>query len=342
LGEFEDDPWGFFGAGVEGAVGFRAADEIEVGFRGVVFASAADADGGFGGDEVALGGGVGRGGGEEEEEDERFHGREDVVKGGEVTMGKAKGWRSGVAEGVGAGQGEGMSGRLEPSDSVRAFLRDVRGRGVAVLRLGGAGAMRERLGEMEREAEADVGLEAMLREWHAEASEDLGGEVLAFDGVAARAGARVLFRAAWCLLVREVSAEEVEELLDGVEMPAPCAAAQWSVDVVLRWLPDVERLARGLAPGDPLIGALVRVAERWPLSGAGMRREVVGRGMVDGAAWEAMRGHEGLWQLFLDRVMVSRAEWWLADEEVRAAAERSLGEWRGETAVGLRRGDFPV
>ena len=251
-------------------------------------------------------------------------------------------WRSGVADGGGAGQGEGMRGGHEPSDSVRAFLRDVRAGGVAVLRLGGTGTMRERLAEMEAAAAVDEGLGAMLRDWHAEASEDLGGEVLEFEGVAARAGARMLFRAAWCLLVREVSAEEVEELLGGAEMPEPGAAAQWSVDVALRWLPDVERLARGLAPGDPLLGALVRVAERWPLSGAGLRRETVGRGMVDGAAWEAMRGHEGLWQLFLDRVMVSRAEWWLADEEVRAAAERSLGEWRGDTAVGLRGGDFPV
>ena len=141
------------------------------------------------------------------------------------------------------------------------------GGGGAVEGLGGGGVSRERLAEMGAAASVDEGLGAMLRDWHADASEDLGGEVLEFDGAAARAGARMLFRAAWCLLVREVSAEEVEELLGGAELPEPGAAAQWSVDVALRWLPDVERLARGLAPGDPLLWALVRVAERWPWSG---------------------------------------------------------------------------
>ena len=44
----------------------------------------------------------------------------------------------------------------------------------------------------------------------------------------------------------------------------------YSADVAFSYLPDVYHLARGIAPGDPLVVGLQQLARQWPLSSVGI------------------------------------------------------------------------
>jgi len=83
--------------------------------------------------------------------------------------------------------------------------------------------------------------------------------------------ARLLYRSCQFLVFREAGPELVESAL-GIPCPEPLdARTHFSVDLTFRFLPDVIRLARAVAPDDPLVLGLVRLAREWPLSSAGVR-----------------------------------------------------------------------
>ncbi len=56
------------------------------------------------------------------------------------------------------------------------------------------------------------------------------------------------------------------------EVNAPeIASIHYSVDLLFRFLPDLERLAKAASPADPLLKQIEAWAERWPLSSARMK-----------------------------------------------------------------------
>jgi hypothetical protein len=223
-----------------------------------------------------------------------------------------------------------MSPPLPRPGAVASFFRELRSSGAPVVRLSGAGKLDGCLRLMEAEAARDEGLAALLKEWHGEACEDLAGPALEFDEAAARRGTTMLFRAAWFYLHRDAAAAQMSALLEE-PLPAPVtAAALFSADLTLRYLPEVHRLARTLAPGDPLLAALQAMAEAQPLSGAGIPPAEDGTRTPDAAAWSAMRAHPGLWRLFIDRVIHANARWWLAREDVRETVRHATGAFARE------------
>ncbi len=231
---------------------------------------------------------------------------------------------------------------VAPPGTITAFLRELRSTGAPAVRLSGAGKLDDCLRRMEADAAGDAGLGALLREWHGEACEDLAGPVVAFDEAAARWGAAILFRAAWFYLHRDADATQMIVLL-AVPLPVPVtAAALLSADLTLRYLPEAYRLARTLAPGDPLLAALQNPAAALPLSGAGLPPEEGRFRTPEAAAWQTMRAHSGLWRLFIDRVIAARARWWLTHPDVKAAVRRAAGAFAGELVPALDLSDSPL
>ncbi len=226
--------------------------------------------------------------------------------------------------------------------TVTAFLRDLRTTGAPSVRLSGAGKLDDCLRHMEFDAAGDAGLGALLREWHTEVCEEIAGPALAFDEAAARWGAAILFRAAWFYLHRDADATQMTVLL-AVPLPVPVtAAALLSADLTLRYLPEMYRLARTLAPGDPLLAALQNLAAAQPLSGAGLPPEEDRIRTPEAAAWQAMRAHSGLWRLFIDRVIAAQARWWLSHPDVKTAVRRAAGAFARELVPSLDLSDSPL
>lgn len=131
--------------------------------------------------------------------------------------------------------------------------------------------------------------------------------------------AGMLYQGCQFLTFREMDGSLVESRLSA---PAPAAPSPWacySVDLVMRYLPDLVALARGLSPGDPLVTGLVELARAWPLSSVG----IAGVGPVQVGGFFA---HPSLRALYVDRVLERKDTARLADPEVREAVRAALGD----------------
>lgn len=222
-----------------------------------------------------------------------------------------------------------VSALSAPGAMVR-FLSELHATGAPVIHLRGRDGGLGALTQIEAEADGAPELSRLLGSWHQEAALDIGGPALPFDKTAARQGACLLFRAAWCYLNRDTGKEEVARLLlDPAAHPDDSAAAQFSADLTLQHLPALFRMAQALSPGDPLLAALRRLARLFPLSGVNIQPEKPpAQGMPPAAAWGNLQSHSGLRQLFLDRILITRAGHWLDHPETSLALRHSLGEHR--------------
>ena len=215
------------------------------------------------------------------------------------------------------------------------FLSALAADGAPIVRIAGSGPMTDCLRLIEHDAAGDPQVAARLRAWHADAADDLAGPALQFDEAAARWGAAILFRAAWCHLHRDTPASELAFLL-AVPLPVPLSpAAILSADLALRWLPDIHRLAAARAPSDPLLASLQSLAFAHPLSTAALPPPLGTTRTADAAAWRTLRSHPGLWQLFLDRIIAAPAPWWLSGAVVREAVASRLGPHAADIAPTL-------
>lgn len=130
--------------------------------------------------------------------------------------------------------------------------------------------------------------------------------------------AATVYRSCQFLVYREVSAENVRNTLSRPCPRAPDPGVCYSVDLTFRYLPDILRLARGIAPDDPLNKHLVALARHWPLSSVGAGD----LGPVDISAFWADRS---LRQLYVDRVLSRRDRSRLRNEEVLEPMRAALG-----------------
>lgn len=159
----------------------------------------------------------------------------------------------------------------------------------------------------------------------------------AFELVAAVHGARLLRECARAYLHRELTTESLEVLFEAGPDPratgSDAAAEAWSLDLCLRYLPGLHTRARRASVNDALVAVMERIAERWPLSGAGVPG--VGAGLVGSPAAAALRANGALGRILADRLVAAGAAAcldvpWLArlvDEAVGGYPEL-LPAWR--------------
>src|SRR5262245_4175102 len=105
----------------------------------------------------------------------------------------------------------------------------------------------ERLEDLRAAAEVLAGFE---KQWRLE----FPGEPPEFDEPAAMWAATVMYRAAQCAVFRNVAEETMRQGLSVACPPGGSIASQhYSVDLALRFLPDLTNLARRTSSEDPLL-----------------------------------------------------------------------------------------
>jgi hypothetical protein len=163
-------------------------------------------------------------------------------------------------------------------------------------------------------AEADE----TLRTFDAVARLEMADDAPDFRLEAARWGASTLYRACQLLVFRDLDQAAVKH---GLSRPCPGTidpATIYSVDLTLRWLPDLLTLARAAAIRDVLVEELLRLAREWPLSSVGIKD-------LEGIEPGAIIEHASLLQLYVDRVIARRDKSRLVHPAVVRGVRRALG-----------------
>ncbi|MDP6442940.1 MAG: hypothetical protein QGG36_27725 [Pirellulaceae bacterium] len=167
-------------------------------------------------------------------------------------------------------------------------------------------------------AAGDLVLARAERRWRLE----MPSPGVAFDPGAARWGALQFYRACQFIVYRTIEAATISDFLRREPARPEAAPTLYSVDLTLRYLPDLVRRARTAAPDDPLVGELLEFARRWPLSAVGIR------GLTGERRIDPVVADPSLLQLYVDRVTQHADREALDDQRVREALDRNLGAHR--------------
>ena len=153
---------------------------------------------------------------------------------------------------------------------------------------------------------------------------DVAGPPIAFDAPTALLSAELVRQASWFLVNRSDSVETMERFLIWPRPPRS-AAEHLSADLTFRFLPQIQRRARSIAPGDRLASFLADLLKAWPLSG-------VLSDIQDGPEDVGdLGGHVGLWMLYAERLARDEKPAWMLRGAARGHVElvfRGLGKGR--------------
>lgn len=174
-------------------------------------------------------------------------------------------------------------------------------------------------------------VDATLREIDLAVKLDAPAGLPALDLDAARWAVALLYQACTLLAHRELGVEEIARRL-AVPCPGDVAlpATHYSVDLVLRHLPQLIDLARGVAPSDPLHEWMRRLAAAWPLSSVG----VEDLPEVDASP---LLPNDGLRRFYVDRLLRCGDGTRMRDPRVALAVQAAIGEH-----TDLARALFPI
>jgi hypothetical protein len=150
---------------------------------------------------------------------------------------------------------------------------------------------------------------------------DVAGPPVDFHGDTALAAGEFLGGACWFLVNRSEPAAELGRCLTLPGRPA-VPAQHLSADLVLRFLPQVHRRARSLAPDDRLTAILADVLRRWPLSG-------VLADVTEAPLTPPEFGHPGLELLYAERLARTEKPAWLPEGPGREYVELVQQAGRG-------------
>lgn len=131
-------------------------------------------------------------------------------------------------------------------------------------------------------------------------------------------GALTVFRASSFLAHRDVNEDIIRDAFEQT-CPVPASASVcYSVDLTLRFLPDLIRLTKAASENDPLVGMLTRLARQWPLSSVG----VAGVGTVNVTDITAS---ECLLRIYVDRIFATKDRSRMDDLKVCEAIRAAIG-----------------
>lgn len=159
--------------------------------------------------------------------------------------------------------------------------------------------------------------EGLLRSYHAEDAKEMPHTAPVFDAPAALWSAAYLYQAVKLALVRELDETVVHEQLR--DFPGDITpAAIYSADLTFRHLPDLLRLAKGLAPGDALVLRLQATARQWPFS-------FVGTEFNEAEADTAVLVHPALRQAYVDRIIQAQDRARASQKHLAPLVHEALG-----------------
>lgn len=114
----------------------------------------------------------------------------------------------------------------------------------------------------------------LLEQYYQEDIQEMPGTAPAYNPQAAYWGAKYFFRAVQLAVLRDEGEAVINEKLVAFTETVD-AAAMYSADLILRYLPSLLQLAKGLSPADILVKKLELTAAAWPFSAAGIETRVL-------------------------------------------------------------------
>jgi len=155
----------------------------------------------------------------------------------------------------------------------------------------------------------------------------VAGARIAFDPRTACEAAELVRQSGWALVQRD---DRLADLKRRLKMTGPprTASQHLSADLMLRFLPQLIKRARGLDPADPLSGLLGDLLRRWPLSGVLSDVEEGPLLALD------FGGHPGLLLLYAERLTQNDRPYW--------RPERSGPAWEYYEWVLQQRSTSPI
>lgn len=158
----------------------------------------------------------------------------------------------------------------------------------------------------------------VLREHEALWRLDQPAPIPAFDIVAGRWAAVRFFRACQFAIYRDVDAGGIDEELATAYPAAITPEVVYSVDLTLRYLPQLVNFARSASATDPLVERLQIWGQEWPLSSVGMS------GLAELAS-DVVLAHPGLRRQYADRIVAANDQTRLSDPRVQIEIREMLG-----------------
>jgi len=114
----------------------------------------------------------------------------------------------------------------------------------------------------------------ILQRYYSEDILEMPGTAPAFNEAAAVWAAEYFYTAVQLTVVRDEADTVVNEKLQPFT-GAITADVIYSADLILRYLPALLQLAKGLSPADVLVSALEQTAANWPFSSAGIETATI-------------------------------------------------------------------
>lgn len=130
--------------------------------------------------------------------------------------------------------------------------------------------------------------------------------------------AQLLYRLCQLVVCREASPGRIRSVIESLPMPNETVDQVYSVDVILRYLPDLGRIAKRVSMGDPLNDALLQLAQDWPLSSVGMPG-------IAGADPGVIVESKVLLALYVDRIIATADVKRISEGPVKEAVRAAIG-----------------
>ena len=183
-----------------------------------------------------------------------------------------------------------------------------------------SGQVRLRSSESAREAELQDAV-SVLTESEMLQREHLPHTPPEIDRASLTWAAAMLYRSAQLTVFRELGEDEIDRLAAQDDAGRIMTAeVVYSVDVVLRHLPDLVRIVRAMNPDDPLLAVLISWCQRWPFSSVG----VDGVGEID---IEPILGDRCLSLMYADRILESEDTSRLTHPGIAEIIRGVIGAW---------------
>ncbi|HZZ71734.1 MAG TPA: hypothetical protein VFE24_05745 [Pirellulales bacterium] len=178
----------------------------------------------------------------------------------------------------------------------------------------------------EEEAEAGAEVERILAEREAAVAKEFPAPVPPLDGATAVWAARQFYTACFFVLHRAALPAEMQAALSEAGPEGERSAQHYAIDLVWRFLPDLDRLTATLAPHDPLREILRSWGNAWPLSSVGVP------GCEPSGIAEIL-AHRGLRQAYIDRIIERNDASRLREAAVLDLVKAALGDERFHAAA---------
>ena len=192
--------------------------------------------------------------------------------------------------------------------------------GTFLLRLQGSGQVR-----VDRDPPPPGDAAAVLREFDAAVRSDAPSCWPQLDLPVAMWAAERLYAGCALFVHRDLGTDAIDSRLR-VPCPSPAGAATThaSADLALCHLGELLRLARGVAPGDPLLVALREIGAAFPLSSVGIPQ----LGELDAVAIRTIADDPGLRGCYVDRILRHDDAGRVGEPRIARAIAAAVGEQR--------------